>query len=112
MSVFSGFMRVLHVKQGDSSGRAAALNHFLSKRHKGQAAFGGRVAYVGITQGELSFPHAPLLHRRELSVLASRNALSSDFGRIIGDIEAGRIDTAPWITHRLSWTELPAAFPQ
>ena len=76
------------------------------------AAFGGRVAYVGITQGELSFPHAPLLHRRELSVLASRNALSSDFGRIIGDIEAGRIDTAPWITHRLTWTELPAAFPQ
>jgi 2-desacetyl-2-hydroxyethyl bacteriochlorophyllide A dehydrogenase len=76
------------------------------------AAFGGRVAYVGITQGQLSFPHAPLLHRRELSLLASRNALSRDFGRIITDIEAGRIDTGPWITHRLSWTDLPTVFPQ
>lgn len=76
------------------------------------AAFGGRVAYVGITQGQLSFPHAPLLHRRELTLLASRNALSRDFGRIIADIEAGRIDTGPWITHRLPWTDLPAAFPQ
>ena len=76
------------------------------------AAFGGRVAYVGITQGELKFLHAPLLHRRELTLLASRNALSSDFGRIIGDIEAGRIDTKPWITHRLSWDDLPSTFPQ
>lgn len=76
------------------------------------AAFGGRVVYVGITQGQLSFPHAPLLHRRELTLLASRNALSSDFGRIIADIETGRIDTGPWITHRLRWTELPEAFPR
>ena len=75
-------------------------------------AFGGRVVYVGITQGELSFPHAPLLHRRELSILGSRNALSQDFDRIVKDIEANRIDTAPWITHRMSWTELPEIFPK
>ena len=76
------------------------------------AAFGGRVVYVGITQGTLAFPHAPLLHRRELSVLASRNALSKDFSRIIADIEAGRIDTGPWITHRLDWCKLPETFPE
>lgn len=76
------------------------------------AAFGGRVVYVGITQGTLTFPHAPLLHRREISVLASRNALSQDFDRIIADIEAGRIDTGPWITHRLDWQNLPEIFPK
>lgn len=58
-------------------------------------AFGGRLVFVGITQQELTFPHAPVMHRRELTLFASRNALSRDFSRIIGLIEAGRIDTAP-----------------
>lgn len=91
----------------DATGNAGSMNRALEF-----AAFGGRIVYVGITQGTLSFPHAPLLHRRELTLLASRNALSRDFGRIIAAIEAGRIDTAPWITHRLAWTELPEAFPR
>jgi len=74
-------------------------------------AFGGRLVYVGITQQSLSFPHAPLMHRRELSILASRNALSRDFTRIIGLIETGQIDTRPWITHRLPFTAVIDRFP-
>jgi alcohol dehydrogenase len=91
----------------DATGSDRSMNRSLEF-----CAFGGRVVYVGITQGLLSFPHAPLLHRRELSILGSRNALSRDFDRIVKDIEAGRINTAPWITHRMSWTELPEIFPQ
>ncbi len=75
------------------------------------AAFAGRVVYVGITVKELVFPHAPLVHRRELTILASRNALSADFPRIIGLIEAGRIDTRPWLTHRAALGDVPAVFP-
>jgi len=75
------------------------------------AAFAGRVVYVGITQLNLEFPHAPVMHRRELTLLASRNALSRDFTRIIQLIEDGRIDTRPWITHHASFEEVPAAFP-
>jgi alcohol dehydrogenase len=67
--------------------------------------------YVGITQQEVSFPHAPVMHRRQLSVLASRNALSRDFTRIIDLIENGRIDTGPWITHRVPFAALIAEFP-
>ena len=74
-------------------------------------SFGGRLVYVGITQQSLSFPHAPVMHRRELSILASRNALSRDFTRIIGLIETGRIDTRPWITHRLPFTDVIDLFP-
>jgi 2-desacetyl-2-hydroxyethyl bacteriochlorophyllide A dehydrogenase len=74
-------------------------------------SFGGRLVYVGITQQSLSFPHAPVMHRRELSILASRNALSRDFTRIIGLIETGRIDTRPWITHRLPFTDVIDRFP-
>jgi 2-desacetyl-2-hydroxyethyl bacteriochlorophyllide A dehydrogenase len=75
------------------------------------ASFAGRVVYVGITQQNLEFPHAPVMHRRELTLLASRNAPSSDFPRIIGLIEKGAIDTRPWITHHAGFEEVPAVFP-
>ena len=90
----------------DATGSAASMGAALAF-----CSFGGRLVYVGITQGEVSFPHAPVMHRRELTILASRNALSRDFSRIIGLIEDGTIDTRPWITHRLSFADLPAAFP-
>lgn len=74
-------------------------------------AFAGRVVYVGITQQNLNFPHAALMHRRELTLMASRNAPSRDFPRIISLIEAGQIDTAPWITHHAAFDEVPGIFP-
>lgn len=90
----------------DATGNNRAMSRCLEF-----AAFGGRVVYVGITQAELSFPHAPILHRRELTLLASRNALPDDFGRIIGLIEEGRIDTRPWITHRTDFDRLGTDLP-
>jgi alcohol dehydrogenase len=85
-----------------------------SHRSMGQAlnycAFGGRLVYVGITQEEVSFPHAPVMHRRELSVLASRNALPGDFTRIIKLIEDGQLDTGPWITHHAEFDQMIQAF--
>ncbi len=74
------------------------------------AAFAGRVVFVGITQQNLEVPHAPFLHRRELTLMASRNALSRDFTRIISLIEDGRIDTVPWITHHADFEEVPTVF--
>ncbi|TWT72118.1 zinc-binding alcohol dehydrogenase family protein [Crateriforma conspicua] len=74
------------------------------------AAFAGRVVYVGITQQNLDFPHAAFFHRRELNLMASRNALSPDFPRIIRLIDAGIIDTQPWITHHASFNEVPDVF--
>ena len=74
-------------------------------------SFGGRLVYVGITQADVMFPHAPIMHRRELSVLASRNALSRDFSRIIKLIEEGSIDTQPWITHHIPFKETDKVFP-
>jgi alcohol dehydrogenase len=74
-------------------------------------AYGGRLVFVGITQQDVSFPHAPIMHRRQLSVLASRNALSPDFSRIIKLIEDGQIDTKPWITHRVPFGRMIEEFP-
>lgn len=74
-------------------------------------AFGGRVVYVGITQQNLEFPHAPFLHRRELTLMASRNAVAGDFTRIIQLIEDGQIETQPWITHHADFDEVAEIFP-
>jgi 2-desacetyl-2-hydroxyethyl bacteriochlorophyllide A dehydrogenase len=71
---------------------------------------GGRLVFVGLFQGDVAF-NDPSFHRRELTLLASRNALPGDFTRIIRLIEAGRIDTSPWITHRAPLSGVVAAFP-
>ena len=90
----------------DATGSNASMGGALA-----YASFGGRLVFVGITQAEVAFPHSPVMHRRELSILASRNALSRDFRRIITLIEEGRIDTAPWITHRIPFADTIATFP-
>lgn len=82
---------------GSAVSMAAAFRH---------ARFTGRVVYVGITPDPVPLDD-PLLHRRELTLLASRNALSRDFPRILALIQQGGIRTAPWITHRADWAELP-----
>ncbi|MGE3310480.1 MAG: zinc-binding alcohol dehydrogenase family protein [Limisphaerales bacterium] len=87
---------------GNNKSMAQALNY---------CAFKGRLVYVGITQSEISIPHAPALHRRELDILASRNALPGDFTRIIRQIEEGTIDTRPWITHHASFDDMIPVFP-
>lgn len=75
------------------------------------ARFTGRVVWVGITAEPVALDDA-LFHRRELTLLASRNALSADFPRIIHAIETGQIDTRPWMTHRASLADLPQLLPE
>ena len=89
----------------DATGSQKSMNnafHF--------AGHTGRVVFVGIGTFDVSFPD-PLLHARELTVLASRNALPDDFRRIIRLIEEGTIDTRPWITHRCTFDALADTFP-
>jgi alcohol dehydrogenase len=73
-------------------------------------AHGGRVVFVGLTGEEIRFRHSSF-HRPEGTLHCSRNALPGDFTRIIGLIEAGQLDTRPWITHRCPLVELPGTMP-
>jgi 2-desacetyl-2-hydroxyethyl bacteriochlorophyllide A dehydrogenase len=74
-------------------------------------AHGGRLVLVGLFQGTVGFDD-PNFHRRELTLLASRNALPGDFTGIIARIESGRIDTGPWVTHRARLEDMAGAFPE
>ncbi|HEY0984919.1 zinc-binding alcohol dehydrogenase family protein [Schlesneria sp.] len=89
----------------DATGSCKSMSHALN-----YVGHTGKLVFVGITTENVSFGH-PLMHRREMTLLASRNALPEDFGRIIGLIEAGTIDTRPWVTHRTNFDELIAEFP-
>jgi alcohol dehydrogenase len=77
---------------------ATGNRHSMSTAFK-YCAHTGTLVYVGITTEEISFTH-PTLHRPEITLKASRNALPADFSRIIQLIEDGTINTTPWITHR------------
>ncbi|HAM70741.1 MAG TPA: L-iditol 2-dehydrogenase [Verrucomicrobiales bacterium] len=89
----------------DATGSNRSMSNALT-----YVGFAGRLVFVGITTSEVSFGH-PLMHRREMTLLASRNALPPDFRRIIGLIEEGRIDTRPWITHQAPFDQMIASFP-
>jgi threonine dehydrogenase-like Zn-dependent dehydrogenase len=75
------------------------------------AAHGGRIVFVGLFQGDVTF-NDPNFHRRELTLCGSRNALPQTFRDIITLVEAGRINTTPWITHRFALAETPERFPR
>ena len=89
----------------DATGNPASMNRTLQF-----AKFTGRIVFVGITKEPVTIDD-PLFHRRELTLLASRNAVATDFTRIIGLIESGHIDTQPWISHRSKFEKLQDAFP-
>ena len=90
----------------DATGSNKSMSHALN-----YVGFTGRLVFVGITTQEIAFAH-PLMHRREMSLLASRNALPPDFSRIIRLIEESQIDTRHWITHHAGFDEMIAEFPR
>ncbi len=66
---------------------------------------GGKIVFVGLFQGDVTF-NDPNFHRRETTLMATRNAVGADFRRIIQMIETGVVDTTPWITHRTAAREI------
>ncbi|WP_013630216.1 zinc-binding alcohol dehydrogenase family protein [Rubinisphaera brasiliensis] len=81
----------------DATGHNGSMSNALN-----YVAHTGSLVYVGITTAEISFKH-PVLHRPEITLKASRNAMPGDFTRIIGLIEDGTVNTDPWITHRTTF---------
>ncbi|MEM8783034.1 MAG: zinc-binding alcohol dehydrogenase family protein [Planctomycetota bacterium] len=91
------------------------LKVFDATGHRGsmQAAFdlpdhAGTLTFVGLLLGEIAFDD-PSFHRKELTLLASRNSVAADFRAILADLAAGRIDPTAWITHRTTAAALPGA---
>jgi 2-desacetyl-2-hydroxyethyl bacteriochlorophyllide A dehydrogenase len=102
------------VLEGGSGDLPAAVFDATGNAHSMCDAFrwpcpGGRLVFVGLVQGQVAFDD-PEFHRRELTLLATRNATPESFRAIVTGIESGLIDTAAWITHRLELADVPARF--
>lgn len=88
----------------DATGNLAAMERGLRF-----VAHGGRYVLVSIVQGDLRISD-PEFHKREATLIASRNATAEDFGTVIEAMRAGRIPDRALATHRLALADLPHAF--
>jgi 2-desacetyl-2-hydroxyethyl bacteriochlorophyllide A dehydrogenase len=73
-------------------------------------AHGGKLVFAGLFQGDVTF-NDPDFHRRELTLMASRNATAQDFNTVIHALETEQIKIASWITHHAAPADLPDIFP-
>jgi len=90
----------------DATGSLEAMRRSLSF-----VAHGGALVLVGVARGELSFED-PEFHKREATLIASRNALTEDFSRVIKAIKSGQIPTEVLHTHSIAADELPMRLPE
>jgi len=84
----------------DATGNATVMSDSLN-----YVAPGGRLVFVGLTRDPVRIDDA-LLHRREVTIYASRNSCGQ-FPSIIRMLEENKINTDPWITDRIHLDEVP-----
>ena len=68
--------------------------------------FGGRIVLVGLCLDSISF-NDPSFHKRELSILSSRNATAKNFKEVIRQLEQDLIAPEKWIRHECAASEFP-----
>ena len=68
-------------------------------------AHGGRLVFVGLVRDDFAFSH-PEFHRRETTLLSSRNATREDFAWVLETLRDGFIRAEAFITHRAPSEEL------
>ena len=89
----------------DATGSAASMAGTFAL-----AAHGGRIVFVGLFQGEVTF-HDPDFHRRELTLMASRNATAADVASTIALLESRSVTLDAWLTDRCALDEVPEVMP-
>ena len=89
----------------DATGNARSMMNALTLIEQG-----GSVVFISLVQDEITFPD-PEFHRRETTLISSRNATGSDFARVVRTLETGAIDLAPWLTHSAPPDALIDEFP-
>jgi 2-desacetyl-2-hydroxyethyl bacteriochlorophyllide A dehydrogenase len=72
-------------------------------------AHGGRYVLVSIVQGDIRLSD-PEFHKREATLLASRNATLEDFQTVIAAMREGRIPDRGLATHHLALADVPSRF--
>jgi 2-desacetyl-2-hydroxyethyl bacteriochlorophyllide A dehydrogenase len=88
----------------DATGNSRAMNAGFEL-----VAHGGAYVLVSIVRDVISFSD-PEFHKRETTLLSSRNARREDFDAVLAALRAGRIPTRALNTHRARLSEAPDLF--
>lgn len=89
----------------DATGNIHAMNAGLQ-----WVAHGGAYVLLSVVKGDLVFAD-PEFHKRETTLIASRNALKADFEHVIAMIRAGRVPVDALATHDTSFAEAVTNLP-
>ena len=90
----------------DATGSRASMEESF-----GHVAHGGTLVMVGVVSKAITFSD-PEFHKREMMVLASRNALRSDFERVMTALEKGLVPVDRLLTHRTTLAGAVRDIPQ
>ena len=88
----------------DATGNLSAINNAFA-----YLAHGGRYVLVGLQKEHISFSH-PEFHKREATLMSSRNANSQDFNYVIDCIQKGLVKPSSLITHKVSFADVADHF--
>ncbi|WP_114784893.1 zinc-binding alcohol dehydrogenase family protein [Botryobacter ruber] len=88
----------------DATGSLRAINNGFQ-----YMAHGARYVLVGLQKGDISFSH-PEFHKREATLMSSRNAHRSDFEHVIASMKKGLVDPTTYITHRVRFDQVKDEF--
>jgi 2-desacetyl-2-hydroxyethyl bacteriochlorophyllide A dehydrogenase len=77
----------------------------------GFVAHGGRYVLVSVVKDSISFSD-PDFHRKEMTLMGSRNATSADFEDVIAAIKDGAVPVERLITHRTSLRDAVRDIPR
>ena len=88
----------------DATGNLSAINQGIN-----YLAHGGRYVLVGLQKETISISH-PEFHKREATLMSSRNATKSDFEQVILSIKDGRVHLLNYITNRIPFDDVASVF--
>ena len=72
-------------------------------------AHGGKYVLVGLQKGDICFSH-PNFHKKEATLMSSRNACRGDFEQVITALKFGTIKAENYITHQLAFSNVQSSF--
>lgn len=90
----------------DATGNAKAMEQSF-----GWVAHGGTLVFVGLVRTDLTFSD-PEFHKREMTLMGSRNATGEDFEEVLDAVRSGRVQVGKLITHRGRLEEVLERFPE
>jgi len=88
----------------DATGNQKAINNAFQ-----YLAHGGRYVLIGLQRDEITFSH-PEFHKRESTLMSSRNATRDDFEYVMSCMSNGMINPASYITHRVKFDNVKDEF--